>query len=706
MSQSYQSHEFADGTKSYYLTGNIGVISTLSGKNFNGDLIPDIKFIKKSNSAPIQNYHIMNNLGPVISHHVTLRFDIMTFSVIMTSDNNSYGDFNWSSGHTVAEIDAQEGVYDIMINTYDFMNSGDEMYVFLHGLNIIADIDTTINLSERADKYVYFHGMDENHVLLLPDDTTLITNEKQINVEFPAPFVFQSAAGGMSGFPKDYVRFSDVSPDYKIRFGQSNVKQGKMYVLDLGHLNGISADTILESNPDTYKKMTNVFFESPSAKDDYLNFHTGVISRLRDDPYYWMYSTFEDYSTAYPSKNLDSLSIYLNNIFKDTNLTNYVAAVDFWEDVPGYDKPEKRIWGKPFYITTGDTIQYCWFYPPAKADYNLLNNSIVKFGNSAPYINTYSVNNATSIFNYTDVCGQGNDIRKMDNYSSLYYIKQGTDVLQSDTLFKFEQPYSIPSSGPYSFSITDSNYYIKRLQGKITSQNNFNIPTNDPNPPVLTSFKILNSDGIINESFSYTSPASLHFTAADFIDNNITSIGAAYLYYKKYDDATWINIPIQERPEYFDSVFQYGQYFTSDLTPIINSCTDTTFIDLRLVLTDALSNITRETFHPAFQVIGAGVGIKENISKKDDLNLKISPNPVTERSIISFNLSGKSNVRITLTSLSGQNVGMVLDKNLEPGKHTINLFGTKGKFSDLSNGFYLLRLETGTTVETIKLIAY
>ncbi|MCK9205118.1 MAG: T9SS type A sorting domain-containing protein [Bacteroidales bacterium] len=706
LSQTFQTREFADGTKTCYLKGSKGIISAVSGKSFNGELKPDIKFLNTSNTTTFQNNYTLNKPESRISHHVTLRFDVMTFSIIMTSKTNSYGDFNWSSGQTVADIEVQEGIYEIMINTYDFINSGDELYVFLHDLNVNADIDTTIILSEAAHHYVYFHGMDENNIPLLPDDTTIIRDFKQINVEFPAPLIFQSSAGGMIGFPKDYVRFSDVNPDYKISFGQSNVKQGKMYVLDLDQLNGISADTILESKPDTYKKMTNVFLESPSAVDDYLNFHTGTISRLRDDPYYWMYSTFDDFSTTYPSKNLDSLSIYLNNIFKNTNIVNCVAAVDFWEGVPAYDNPEKRISGKPFYITEGDTIQYCLFFPPAKADYSVLNNSIVNFGNSAPFINTYSVNDATSIFSYSDVTGQGNDIRKLDSYSSLYYIKQGTDILQSDTLFRFEQPYTIPASGPYSFSVTDSNYYLKGIQGKVQTRNIFNIPGADPNPPVLTSFKILNSNNIICESYAYSAQATLHFSAADFIDNEIQDISAAYLYYKKYDEENWTSLPVEERPGLYDSIFRYGQYFVSDLTPILSSCTDTTFIDLKLTLADASSNYTFEIFHPAFQVIGHGVGIPDNNLKPSDLNLEIFPNPVTAGSCISFNLSEKSNVRVTLFDITGKCVGTVLDKPFGAGVHNFNLNNSDFNLAGIANGIYLLKLETGETNKTVKFIMH
>lgn len=615
-------------------------------------------------------------------------------------------DFSWSDGHKVADIDVEEGIYDIMINTYDFMNSGDEMYVFLHALNVNTNIDTTINLTEAADHYLYFHGMDENHNLLLPGDTTLITNDKLISIEFPAPSVFQSATFSIGGLDRDYVRFSDVDPAFKILACQSNVKQGKMYILDFGHLNGISADTVLESNPDIYKKMTNVFFKSPSAGDNYLTFSQGIISRLRDDPYYWMNTAFGSDNSDYPSHDRDSLTVYLNNVFQDSYIVNFVGGVNFWETLPEYGTPEKNIRSKLFYITTGDTIQFCWFYPPAKADYNVISNSTVNFGNSTPYINTYSANDATTIFNYSDIFGQSNEIRALDNYSSMYYIKQGTDILQSDTLFNFQQPYTIPSAGPYSFSITDSNYYIRGLQGKITSQNNFNLPSTDPDPPMLTSFKVLRSDGLICESFTSSEQASLHFSAVDMTGNEIHNVNQVHVYYKMYDEETFIPLEVQEKPENFDSIFHYGQYFISDLTPIIASCTDTSFIDLKIVLIDDASNIAMEISHPAFQVREVGVGIGEKTQCPTNLDLKVFPNPVNNSSKITFNLYQKSEVKMKICSPACRYIGTALNKIFETGKHTVNLYDISEQFSNLSPGIYLLRVETNTSVETVKLIVY
>gem|GEM_PF-1816618 len=680
----------------HYLKGEKGIKASFQYLNLdkNKKVTPEIKFVKTPTSLKAIKQDMENRPGNRLTHHLTLRFDIMAMSIIMTSENHSYGDFIWSNAHKVAELEAEEGQYDILIDAYDFMNSGDQLYVFLHDLNLTSDVDTTINLTESASHYLYFRGMDENGFPILPDDTTLLKNEKQISIEFPASFVFQSATMAVGGFPKDYFRFSDINSNYLIDVGQSNVRQGKMFVLDLGHLNGISEDVLLESDPENYKRMSAVFYESPSAKDDYLNFSTGIISRFHEDQYYWMYSYFESNNSDYSSHNQDTLIIYSSNVFRPENLCNFVGAFSFWEDLPEYGAPEKMLRTNPFYIMPGDTIQFCMFYPPVKADYKVQDNSVVSFGNSAPFANIYSVNDESTIFNYSTLYGQSHETRTLDNYSSLYYIMQGTDILQSDSLCNFIQPYTIPGSGPYSFSVTDSNYYINQLQGKLLVQTDFYLPNEDPDPPVLTSFKILNSDGLLSNSFKSDDHAFVHFSVADFTDNGINDISAVYLYYKKHNDENWTTLPVQEMTEFYDPVFRNGQYFIGDLTTIINVYPDTAFFtDLKLVVLDGANNILRESFYPAFKVSKDPVGIKNPDQSYHKLNILIYPNPANDELSIKLNNSESGMASLTIMDATGQ---MIVKKTFSD---KINL-----NVSSYPGGMYFVKINSATLNEVRKIV--
>lgn len=691
---------------SLMIKAGTNIVSAITSKSYLKDnsIEPKVRFADRHSLDTMAPRSVESKI--LTSYHLTLRFDIMAFNLYLTSMDNSYvgPDFNWSSGHKVADIDVQEGVYDLLINTVDFMNSGDEFYVFLHGLNVNKNIDSTINLIEKATHIIQLQGMDENHFPIISNDSTLKYESKFVMIEFPEPFVFQNASFCMTGFDKDYLRFSDVDSAFKIGLHQEAVRQGQMYLLDLGHLNGVWSDTVLQTTPESYNSMIQTFQTSPSSKNNYLSFGIGLISQLRGDPIYGMYTSFLSDNPDYPSHNNDTLTVFLNNTFLTENRLNLAGEVDFWENTPENGAPNKKIRGKSFYIAEGDSICFSWFYPPVKADYQIPDNSQLSIGKTAPFSCTYSANDDSSIFCYSDIDGQGNEIRHIDEYSSTYFIKQGTDILQSDTLFKFEQPYSIPGPGPFSFSITDNNFYIRGLQGELSIQNDFNLPSIDPNPPVLTSFKILNAGGMVSDVFHYNEQASLQFSAGDFIENNINHVASCNVYWKKYDDQTWTPLPTSEISEYFDSLFMYGQYFVTDLTTVLNQCTDTAYIDIKIALLDQSNNIMSETIHPAFQAIGPLVGMPDNKLNNCTLNLRVIPNPINQSSIIIFDLKETTGVTLTLYDIFGQRIKEAFFNVFDPGKNRISLDKTNFELTNLKRGIYLLKLETVKEIDACKIV--
>ncbi len=681
--------------KEIYLHGKNGVMASFQYLNMdkNTEIIPEVKFANKPIPVAPEKGEAPQNAKN--AHHLTLRFDIAASNIIMTSENNTYygrRDFNWSESHKVAEIDAEEGLFDIMIDAYD-NDYDDQLYVFLHNLSLSSDVDTTINLRDMATHYLYFHGMDEKGIPLLSNDTTLLMNRKLIVFEYPARFIFQAASFFLGGEQKDYVRLSDISSDFLITLGQGNVRQGKMYVIDLGYLNGISEDVTLESNPDDYKHMSMVFQKPPSAEEEnYLIFQTGTISRSRDDSNFLMYSYYEVWNTKYIYNSLDTLTIYLSNVFHTETLRNFVGAVSFWENIPDYDSPEKTIVTSPFYLMPdSDSVQFCNFYPPVKADYKVLNNSVVNFGNSAPFANIYSVNSESSIFNYTSLYGQCNEARNLDNYASFYTIMQGTDILRTDTLSNFEEPYTVTASGPYSFSVTDSNFYVNGIRGIMEVLTNFDLSNEDSNPPTLTSFKILDSNGLIQSQFTTNDQAIVHFSAADYSDEGFNDLSTVSLYYKKHDDETWNNLDIQEMPGYYDPVFNHGQYFIGNLTPVIQAST-AAFYDLKIEVTDNAGNLFQESLSPAFEVLNNAT-IEEPVQPYQ-LSLHAYPNPVTD--VLAIEYSGRGPCSINILDAQGN---LVYKSITNENEQHINL-----KSLNLANGIYFIQMTSNSKTIAKKII--
>jgi hypothetical protein len=602
--------------QSYYLKEKNGITASFF-QNINFDkrenMNREIKLDKPLTSLDtIKKMNGEDSPGYRLTHHLKLNFDLYVSDIIMTSSNSSYDGayFQWSGqNHNVAEVDAKEGSYDIAIFAWNLsenesMNVTEDQYivVLLNDLNLFTDIDTTIDLNVLASHYIYFHGMDENHLPMIPSDTTLLTNNKMVSIEFPLSVVFQSATVQFNQYPLDYIRISDFSSDYLLGFGQSNVRQGKMFVLDLGHFNGITEDVILVGDPDNYKRMSSVFYESPSAVDDLFYFGSGVLCRSRNGyPYFNAHNIQEIPCSDYIVHDKDTVQVYLSNTFNPENLINFVGSITFLEDSISNNQP-KAIYPPPFYLISGDSIPFSWHYPPTKADYIIPNNSITSFGNSCPFANIYSVNNPAYIYNLSTLYGQSNETRFLDKYTSLYTIIQGTDTLQSGRISEFTQPFFVSNSGSYSYNICDSNFFIEGYRGVLQVATTFNLSNGDPNPPVLTSFKLINADGFISSAFQYDENGFVHFSATDYINGGIQDVESVQLYYKKHNAEGWNLASVQETPEFYDPVFRYGEYFIGDITPALAQFTVSGYLDLKLIITDIAGNTTTHSWYPGVYV--------------------------------------------------------------------------------------------------------
>lgn len=91
-----------------------------------------------------------------------------------------------------------------------------------------------------------------------------------------------------------------------------------------------------------------------------------------------------------------------------------------------------------------------------------------------------------------------------------------------------------------------------------------------------------------------------------------------------------------------------------------------------------------------------------SVSESTPLELRVFPNlpnPFNPSTTISFTLPRAERVKVDVYNLSGQRVGMVLDRNLEPGKHSVSWNAGK-----LSAGVYLGLVQAGTEVRTVKML--
>ncbi|MFC2131426.1 T9SS type A sorting domain-containing protein [Bacteroidota bacterium] len=125
----------------------------------------------------------------------------------------------------------------------------------------------------------------------------------------------------------------------------------------------------------------------------------------------------------------------------------------------------------------------------------------------------------------------------------------------------------------------------------------------------------------------------------------------------------------------------------------------------RFMLWDGKTNFLDEgknmTINPEDDIF---LNIDDNEFMSLDNEVRNSPNPFSEKTIISFNLSRSEHVKVTITDSRGKSVAVLVNRNLSEGRHDIEFNVTESKYSNLANGTYLYKIETQSFSKTGKMM--
>jgi streptogramin lyase len=96
-----------------------------------------------------------------------------------------------------------------------------------------------------------------------------------------------------------------------------------------------------------------------------------------------------------------------------------------------------------------------------------------------------------------------------------------------------------------------------------------------------------------------------------------------------------------------------------------------------------------------------GIAAPENPSA--DILLDCYPNPFNENTSIRFALSSTDHVSLSIYSITGIPVAVIIDKQLNAGNHVVN-WNTSDVKNKVSSGMYIARITTSTFTKSIRLI--
>ncbi len=86
------------------------------------------------------------------------------------------------------------------------------------------------------------------------------------------------------------------------------------------------------------------------------------------------------------------------------------------------------------------------------------------------------------------------------------------------------------------------------------------------------------------------------------------------------------------------------------------------------------------------------------------LNFECFPNPFRDYTTIQFSVNREDHYRLDVFDVNGRLLDVLTDEYLMPGTYYIDWFGTGAAMNEASGGVYTVRLSTGNTIETRKLL--
>lgn len=400
----------------------------------------------------------------------------------------------------------------------------------------------------------------------------------------------------------------------------------------------------------------------------------------------------------------DTLSLFMaNKMITENNCWTIAPWIFYFEEYPSaaadYDKSTIL---PHIVIAPNDSIafiegNYNIQYPSLFFD----NDRFVPVAETTPFIFSKSYNNqngGNTIFHKPNFLGQSLEWRGKDFELGSYEIFKGTELLQSGNLPSFEFPYSYTSPGQYIVKTKGKNFRLNNRVTEVILENIFNSENTDANPPVLSSFRVLDQYSNIKNTLPNNQPASILFSCYDYIEPNttITAPSQVKAYYK-FGVHDWTELNVTSHPGLFEAS-GYGSFYSCDLTSVLEQFESSDFLTFKIEVSDLAENKSIQSWSPLIYV--ESVNAISNILNTTSHNLQINPQPVKNSSTISFQLNETSKTEIIVCNLNGQVIEKVLEQNLKAGNYNIQ-WTPKELFN---NGTYLVKLITSKGVETIKAI--
>jgi subtilisin family serine protease len=359
----------------------------------------------------------------------------------------------------------------------------------------------------------------------------------------------------------------------------------------------------------------------------------------------------------------------------------------------------------PFIMPYGDSIVATAreFVTPAIPRFT--NGSTMTFGGSPPHLLMSWLNNVfgTNTLHFqTNFRGMLRENRNNDITAGTYSVfdKDGTELF-TKSLGEPRQALQLTAE-TYKVVISSSNYWLRGARGTITLTSEFNLGVGLPaNPPTITSFMMLDTNGHPTDTFKKDERATLQLSVNvnNFSNNVLPLADSTKAWYRKYGTSPWLPLALTEVARIVDNE---GIIMQADLGAVMAE--DSIAVDLRVASVDSNGFRMDQVVSPAFAVgnwdtVTTGTpppdqGIPGQFALEQNY-----PNPFNPTTNIRFQIGKSEFVSLKIFDILGREVRKVVDEERKAGIYTETFNG-----NEFASGVYFYQLKAGQFIKTKKLI--
>lgn len=600
----------------------------------------------------------------------------------ITGVYNKYSKSRWLDSKTLEVSGAFLDSYDFAVF---FRNSS--KLVLKTNLQFTGSESYLINASDAIHP-VNFNGVDQNGIPF-----PLSKTKRSLRVNFSNGFLFAPLNDG-----NKTILVSPASASFSFQGVEAFIDlygEKRLVLPQYALFSGINGEVNLTNTSNAYYKQTLQFRVPDNVKSTRI-FSDVITTQLSDGQTYYN-TIIVGTDTLNVTNNKVEFDLYM---MKSVDAT-FGSSVSFHTN-SSYATDYLLDMSTRYFSIINDSVLLGFPSQNWITAYKSPSGDTLRFGESPIHILNLSYNNSFGPSIHFNPLFFGSLFEaRYDNLTSGKYsiYNDAGEKLKEDKLDISRSAFPA-DPGKYRIEIEAQGNYVSNAKGKITLINKFDLSQPIPDPPIITSLRMLNAKKRPANSFVKNEQSELRFSSKIFaVADQVPINDSTKVYYRKYKSSPWMPLLVAFIKSDAD---KEGAIYSASLLPA--TAFDSVAVDLKIRLVDATGNSTEQILSPAFTV-GNWVDDGTTPVENEPLLPKIFalhqnyPNPFNPATTINFDVPQTDFVNLVVYDILGREVRTLVHEIRQGGKYSLQFNG-----SNLATGVYLLRLSVGQNTALRKMM--